>query len=313
MQDRKKALVLLNMGGARNKDELKMFLINMFNDKNILTVKSNLLRKMIAFFITKRRLNDAWSNYELIGNSSPINPLTEKLVQKCNEKIKDYKTYQVMRYTPPFAKDVIEQILKDGIQDIVLLPLYPQYSTTTTKSSIEDFVDFLPYSFGKNIRYIETFYKNSIFNSCIVDEIEKQVEGKDDYNLIFSAHGLPQKIVDNGDPYEKQMKEHVEILSKMLNEKDLNFKSINLAYQSKVGPMKWLEPSLEDMLKNFKNQKVLIYPIAFIIDNSETDFELDIEYRHVAQELEIKDYKVCKCVNDSDKFVEAIKDICNIS
>ena len=313
MQNRKKALVLLNMGGARNKDELKMFLTNMFNDKNILTVKSNLLRKMIAFFITKTRLNDAWSNYELIGNSSPINPLTEKLVHKCNEKIENYKTYQVMRYTPPFAKDVIEQILKDGIQDIVLLPLYPQYSATTTKSSIEDFVDFLPYSFGKNIRYIETFYKNSIFNSCIVDEIEKQVEGKDDYNLIFSAHGLPQKIVDNGDPYEKQMKEHVEILSKMLNERGLNFKSINLAYQSKVGPMKWLEPSLEDMLKNFKNQKVLIYPIAFIIDNSETDFELDIEYRHIAQELEIKDYKVCKCVNDSDKFVEAIKDICNIS
>ena len=97
MENRKKALVLLNMGGARNKDELKMFLTNMFNDKNILTVKSNLLRKMIAFFITKTRLNDAWSNYELIGNSSPINPLTEKLVNKCNEKIKEYKTYQVMR------------------------------------------------------------------------------------------------------------------------------------------------------------------------------------------------------------------------
>ena len=313
MQNRKKALVLLNMGGARNKDELKMFLTNMFNDKNILTVKSNLLRKMIAFFITKTRLNDAWSNYELIGNSSPINLLTEKLVHKCNEKIENYKTYQVMRYTPPFAKDVIEQILKDGIQELVLLPLYPQYSTTTTKSSVEDFIDFLPYSFGKNIRYIETFYKNSIFNSCIVDEIEKQSEGKGDYNLIFSAHGLPQKIVDNGDPYEKQMKEHVEILSKMLKEKGLNFKSINLAYQSKVGPMKWLEPSLEDMLKNFKKQKVLVYPIAFIVDNSETDFELDIEYREVAEELEIEDYRVCKCVNDSDKFVEAIKDICNIN
>lgn len=313
MQDRKKALVLLNMGGARNKDELKMFLINMFNDKNILTVKSNLLRKMIAFFITKRRLNDAWSNYELIGNSSPINPLTEKLVQKCNEKIKDYKTYQVMRYTPPFAKDVISQILEDKIEEIVLLPLYPQYSTTTTKSSIEDFIDFLPYSFGNNIRYIETFYKNSTFNSCIIDEIEKQVGEEDDYNLIFSAHGLPQKIVDNGDPYENQMKEHVEILSQLLENKGLRFKSINLAYQSKVGPMKWLEPSLEDMLKNFKKQKVLIYPIAFIIDNSETDFELDIEYRHIAEELEIEDYRVCKCVNDSDKFVEAIKDICNIS
>ena len=105
------------------------------------------------------------------------------------------------------------------------------------------------------------------------------------------------------------MKEHVEILSKMLNEKDLNFKSINLAYQSKVGPMKWLEPSLEDMLKNFKNQKVLIYPMAFIIDNSETDFELDIEYRHISKDLGILDYKVCKCVNYNDNFIDAIKDI----
>ena len=256
MENRKKALVLLNMGGARNKDELKMFLTNMFNDKNILTVKSNLLRKMIAFFITKTRLNDAWSNYELIGNSSPINPLTEKLVNKCNEKIKEYKTYQVMRYTPPFAKDVIDEILKDGMEEIVLLPLYPQYSTTTTKSSVEDFIDFLPYSFGKNVRYIENFYKNSNFNSCIVEEIEKNVENEEDFNLIFSAHGLPQKIVDNGDPYELQMKEHVSILSDMLEKKGLKFKSINLAYQSKVGPMKWLEPSLENMLKNFKNQKV---------------------------------------------------------
>jgi protoporphyrin/coproporphyrin ferrochelatase len=315
MQDRKKALVLLNMGGARSKDELKMFLTNMFNDKNILTIKSNFLRKIVAFFITNRRVDDAWKNYELIGNSSPINPLTEKLVEKCNDKIDDYKIYQVMRYTPPFAKDVIADILKDGIGEIVLLPLYPQYSTTTTKSSIEDFIDFLPYSFGQNIRYIESFYKNDAFNSLIIKELEKNFENKDEYkefNLIFSAHGLPQKIVDNGDPYEKQMIEHVEILSKKLEEKNIDFKSINLAYQSKVGPMKWLEPSLEDKLNSFKDEKVIIYPLSFIIDNSETDFELDIEYRHIANNLGIKEYKVCKCVNDSEEFVEAIKDICNI-
>jgi protoporphyrin/coproporphyrin ferrochelatase len=315
MQDRKKALVLLNMGGARSKDELKMFLTNMFNDKNILTIKSNFLRKIVAFFITNRRVDDAWKNYELIGNSSPINPLTEKLVEKCNDKIDDYKIYQVMRYTPPFAKDVIADILKDGISEIVLLPLYPQYSTTTTKSSIEDFIDFLPYSFGQNIRYIESFYKNDAFNSLIIKELEKNFENKDEYkefNLIFSAHGLPQKIVDNGDPYEKQMIEHVEILSKKLEEKNIDFKSINLAYQSKVGPMKWLEPSLEDKLNSFKDEKVIIYPLSFIIDNSETDFELDIEYRHIANNLGIKEYKVCKCVNDSEEFVEAIKDICNI-
>jgi len=309
MQENKKALVLLNMGGARNKDELKMFLTNMFNDKNIITVKNPLIRKMIAFFITTTRLNSAWKNYEEIGNESPINKLTEKLVDKCNEKIEDYKTYQVMRYTPPFANDVITKMLEDGINEIVLLPLYPQYSTTTTKSSIEDFIDYLPYTFGKNIRYIETFYKNDKFNDCIIEEIARNTQNPSEYNLIFSAHGLPQKIVDAGDPYEIQMNEHVKILSDKLQEKGMDFKSVNLAYQSKVGPMKWLDPSLEDMLKNFKGQKVIIYPIAFIIDNSETNFELDIEYREIAHELGIEDYKVCKCVNDSDGFIEAIKDI----
>lgn len=309
MQENKKALVLLNMGGARNKAELKMFLTNMFNDKNIITVKNPIIRKMIAFFITTSRLDSAWKNYEHIRNASPINPLTEKLINKCNEKIEDFRTYQVMRYTPPFAQDVIKEILNDGINEIVLLPLYPQYSTTTTKSSVEDFIDYLPYTFGKNIRYVETFYKNDKFNDCIIDEIIRNTQNPNEYNLIFSAHGLPQKIVDAGDPYEIQMNEHVKILSDKLLEKNINFKSINLAYQSKVGPLKWLDPSLEEMLKNFKEQNVIIYPLAFIVDNSETDFELDIEYREIAHEIGIKDYKVCKCVNDSDEFIEAIKDI----
>ena len=311
MQKNKKAIVLLNMGGARNKNELKMFLTNMFNDKNIITVKNPLIRKMIAFFITTTRLNSAWKNYEEIGNESPINKLTEKLVEKCNTKIEDFKTYQVMRYTPPFAPDVIEKMMKDEINEIIMLPLYPQYSTTTTKSSIEDFIDHLPYTFGKNIRYIETFYKNDKFNDCIINEIISKTSDSDssEYNLIFSAHGLPQKIVDAGDPYEQQMIEHVEILSKKLQEKNINFKSINLAYQSKVGPLKWLDPSLDEMLKNFKDQNVIIYPIAFIVDNSETDFELDIEYREIAHEIGVKEYKVCKCVNDSDEFIEVIKDV----
>jgi ferrochelatase len=307
MQENKKALVLLNMGGARNKAELKMFLTNMFNDKNIITVKSSLLRKVIATFIVSSRLDSAWQNYEKIGNESPINKLTEKLIQKANEKIEDFTTYQIMRYTPPFAKDVINQMKKDGIKEVVLLPLYPQYSTTTTKSSFEDFMYFAKDNF--RVQIIETFYRNEVFNECILDEIISKTSNPSEYNLIFSAHGLPQKIVDAGDPYELQMNEHVKILSDKLREKGINFKSINLAYQSKVGPMKWLDPSLEEMLKNFKDENVIIYPIAFIVDNSETDFELDIEYREIAHELGIKDYKVCKCVNDSDGFIEAIKDI----
>ena len=306
MQENKKALVLLNMGGARSKDELKMFLTNMFNDKNILTVNP-LLRKMIAFFIVKSRLDEAWTNYEEIGNASPINPLTEKLVNKVNEKIGEYKTYQMMRYTPPFAHDVIAQMKEDGIEEVVLLPLYPQYSTTTTKSSLEDFDKYAKSAF--KTRVIEPFYKNEAFNNCIIDEISSQTDFPQDFNLIFSAHGLPQKIVDAGDPYEKQMIEHVEILTSILKHRDINFKSINLAYQSKVGPMKWLDPSLDEMLTNFKSENVIIYPIAFIVDNSETDFELAIEYKEIAEEIGVNEYKVCKCVNDNDTFIEAIKNI----
>ncbi|WP_418186898.1 ferrochelatase [Aliarcobacter lanthieri] len=304
-----KAIVLLNMGGARNKNELKMFLTNMFNDENILTIKSTLIRKVVASMIVSKRLDSAWKNYEKIGNSSPINPLTEQLVKKCNEKIEGFKTYQIMRYTPPFAKTVIEQMKKDGIDEVILLPLYPQYSTTTTKSSLEDFLKYEKNSF--KIRVIYDFYKNDSFNNCIIDEILNNAINEKEYNLIFSAHGLPQKIVDNGDPYQKQMIEHIEILKQKLEEKDRFFKSINLAYQSKVGPLKWLEPSLEDMLKNFKDENVIIYPLSFIVDNSETDFELDIEYRHIANNLGIKEYKVCKCVNDSDEFIETIKNIIN--
>lgn len=308
MQKNKKALVLLNMGGARNKDELKMFLTNMFNDENILTINIDFIRSIIANFIVKKRLDSAWENYEKIGNASPINPLTEKLVDKCNEKIEEFKTYQAMRYTPPFANDVLEQIKKDGINEILLFPLYPQFSTTTTKSSVQDFIGNIPYE-GFTVKYIEEFYKNDKFNDCIVNEVIRNIDDKKEYNLIFSAHGLPQKIVKKGDPYEEQMNEHVEILSKKLDEKGIKFKSINLAYQSKVGPLKWLEPSLEDMLKNFKDENVIIYPISFIVDNSETDFELDIEYREIAHKLGISEYKVCRCVNDSDEFIEAIKDI----
>ena len=307
MQENKKALVLLNMGGARDKSELKMFLTNMFNDENILTIKNAFIRKMVASFITNSRLESAWKNYEKIGNHSPINPLTEQLVNKCNDKIENYKTYQVMRYTPPFAKEIISQMKKDGIKEVLLLPLYPQYSTTTTKSSLEDFIKFAKNSFS--ISSIETFYKNDKFNECIVNEILNNVEDETSYNLVFSAHGLPQKIVDAGDPYEKQMNEHVKILSEELQKRGKNFKSINLAYQSKVGPLKWLEPSLEDMLKNFKDENVIIYPLSFIVDNSETVFELDIEYKEIAHEIGIKEYKVCSCVNDSEEFIEAIKDI----
>jgi ferrochelatase len=301
----KNALVLLNMGGPRNKEELELFLRNMFNDKNIITVKSDLLRSMIASLIVFSRKNSAWENYEAIGGKSPLNDLTSELIATLQAQLPNTYVTQAMRYTPPFAPRCVEELKQKGIKEVILLPLYPQYSTTTTKSSVEDFMQIAKDAFV--VQTIEPFYENALYNEAIIDTICSKVQNYGEYNLIFSAHGLPQKIVDAGDPYEKQINAHVTILKDKLLDKNVQFKSVNLAYQSKVGPMKWLEPSLDKMLERFENEKVLIYPIAFIVDNSETEFELSIEYKEIAQELSIKEYQVCRCVNNHEKFIEAIK------
>jgi len=302
-----KALVLLNMGAARSKDELEVFLTNMFNDKNILTIKNDTLRSMIASLIVNLRLNKAWENYEEIGGKSPLHDITDQLVKKLQKELPDYFVTVAMRYTSPFAQTAIARIEEKNIQDVTLLPLYPQYSTTTTKSSVEDFIEKAQDRF--TIKTVEPFYKNELYNKAICDEIIKTKAKWEDFHLIFSAHGLPQKVINKGDPYQTQIEEHVEILTETLSHYATNFHSINLAYQSKVGPMKWLTPSLETMLENFKGKKVLIYPISFIIDNSETVFELDIEYREIAKKIGIQDYRVCRCINDSDIFVDTIKEI----
>jgi ferrochelatase len=262
---------------------------------------------MIASLIVTLRLDKAWKNYELIGGASPLHDLTNKLVDKLQENLPEYFVTPAMRYTSPFSQTAIARIKEQNIKDIILLPLYPQYSTTTTKSSIDDFIEKTNDEF--NITTIEPFFRNEFYNQTVCNEIVNINAKHDDYHLIFSAHGLPQKIVDKGDPYQSQIQEHFELLKEKISQYATNFKSINLAYQSKVGPMKWLTPSLDTMLENFKDKKVIIYPISFIIDNSETAFELNIEYRELAHKLGIKDYRVCKCVNNNDLFVKAIKEI----
>ncbi len=306
----KKALVLLNMGAARNKDELEVFLRNMFNDKNIITFKNDTIRSMFASLLVYSRLNKVWDNYKTIGGSSPLHDFTQKLVEKLTIIFPDYYITTAMRYTSPFSQTAIARIKNEKIKDVILFPLYPQYSTTTVKSSVEDFVEKSAGEF--NITTIEPFYKNETYNKAICDEIVK-VQGKyNDFHLIFSAHSLPQKIVNKGDPYQKQIEEHFDLLKEKLSHYATNIKSINLAYQSKVGPMKWLTPSLDNMLKYFKDEKVIIYPLSFIIDNSETVFELDVEYRQIAKDLQVKEYKVCSCVNDNNTFVEALKEIASL-
>jgi len=310
---KKEAIVLLNMGGPNNLEEVEVFLTNMFNDKNIITVKSSLLRKFIATMITFTRTESSQEIYKELGGKSPLVGHTKKLVKKLQSRVGENVIVDfVMRYTPPFASEVIERLNKEKVDKIYLIPLYPQFSTTTTKSSLEDFEEQYHLHGGDALlTEIKHFFKNKNYNEAILENIKNVLidEKSSEYELIFSAHGLPQKIVDNGDVYQKHVIRHVDILKDMMTQKGMDFSSVHIAYQSKVGPMQWLTPSLDDKLEELKGKKVVIFPIAFTIDNSETDYELEIEYKEIADEIGMKDYRVAQCPNDSDYFVEALLEI----
>jgi len=286
-------LILHNMGGARNEKELKEFLYNMFMDKRII---SSPIRYFLATLISNLRYKKVWKNYEKIGGSR-IYDITDSLAKKI-EKISGIKTKYAFRYTKPHIKDILED------EEIIFLPLYPHYSFTTYESSIDELKE-------NNIKakIIKPFYKNPKFNEIIKKNILNSIDNPKEWHLIFSAHGLPKKLIQKGDLYEAQVNEHVEILKQKLPQ----FKSISLAYQSRFGFSEWLQPYLHEELEKYKNENVLIYPISFMIDNSETDLELKVEYGHLAKEIGIKKYKVAECPNDSDKIAKFLVELINES
>ena len=302
------ALFLLNMGGPNNVEEVELFLRNMFADKNILSM-NRYTRKLVATIIINKRLEEVKENYGLIGGKSPLPGLTNQLIEKLKSNI-DMPIYAAMRYVPPFADKALEKCKEDGVDELLLFPLYPQYSTTTTLSSYEDIVDrcrVLDYHPKITMLTCQYFDDMDYINASVA-QIEDTIGNMDtsEYDLLLSAHGLPMSVIQIGDPYQRQVEANVSAIKILLEIKGIKFKNIKLVYQSKVGSSAWLEPNLVDVLRNPTNRKVLIYPLAFTLDNSETVFELDIEHREIADKIKYDDFVVAKCMNDSDAFVNLI-------
>ena len=222
-----------------------------------------------------------------------------------DELICDY----AMNYTPPFAEDVFKKYA--DFDEIILMPLYPHFSKTTVQSSLCSAEAALKRLGIKNYKTIDIFYDNAAYNEILLNLIASCVakfsaDEISQISLIFSAHSLPVKMIAAGDPYEAQVKAHVKILKDLLAARGIKFKEIILAYQSRLGPVKWLEPNIADVLRDLQSKKALIFPIAFCVDNSETDFELDIFYRASARELGYECYEVCKCPNSREDFAKFI-------
>lgn len=305
-----KIVLLLNMGGPNNIDEVKVFLKNMFYDPFILRVNNKFLRNILANIIVMMRKNTAINNYNQIGGKSPINDITQKLVDRLN--LKNIATFDyAMSYTPKFIGDVLNQY--HNLKEITLLPLYPHYSKTTVQSSIQSVENAIKKLALQDIslQIIKPFFAEIEYNNIIIKLIKDKITNFTpneikNIDLIISAHSLPQSHIKHGDIYEKDINSHTKIIKDLLQQNNIFFKNVTLAYQSRLGPVKWLEPNITDVLKNINSKRVLILPISFCIDNSETIFELGIEYKKLAKQLNFDFFDIVKCPNDSDAFVDFI-------
>jgi len=305
----RRGILLLNMGGPNTIDEVELFLRNMFADPAILPVHP-LLRRFIGGRIVRKRLEEARKNYRQLGGKSPLNDITQHLAEKI-EKQTGFPTLPAMRYVPPFARDTLRTMQEQGVEELILFPMYPQYSTTTTQSSYEDIkIQCEALGYYPSMHLVDPYYAEEGYLTVLIDRIVAALDEANsrEYSLILSAHGLPLSIIEAGDPYQRQVEGTLAALKKALENRGIPFHSIALAYQSKVGSAAWLEPNLTDWLRHPKNLKVLVVPIAFTIDNSETLFELEIEHRAIAEKIGYDDYRVVRCPNDGDDFARFISE-----
>ncbi|MGD8782126.1 MAG: ferrochelatase [Ignavibacteria bacterium] len=310
----KYAVVILNLGGPDSLKAVQPFLYNLFSDPDIFKIPFG--QKFFARVISKRRAPVVESEYEMIGGKSPISYWTEhqrkNLEIELRKEIENIDVITAMRYWYPLIKDVAAEFKHDEYDKIILLPLYPHYSISTTGSSFNEWKRYYNGEESKII-YINDYFKDDKYIEAVNDRINESIsrlpEGfKENLQLVFSAHGTPVSMVKKGDPYSIQIKETVDAIMKLRNYDYAH----HLCYQSKVGPVKWLEPSTEDTIEKLakENKKsMLVIPISFVSDHVETSYELDIEYREVAQKCNVKNYVVMKGLNDSLIFIDALKSL----
>lgn len=297
ISQKKIAIVLFNLGGPNSLNSVKRFLFNLFYDKAIINLP-NPLRFILAKIISITRNKKSQKIYSLVGNNSPIlqetesqkAAITEKLKQTLNE---DFKIFIAMRYSYPDSEESVRKINEYNPSEIILLPLYPHFSSTTTGSSIKDFIYSLYKNKSEYSQHIKTICCYPIDDEFIeahlslIKQSLKKLKNKKSFRILFSAHGLPVKIIKAGDPYQWQIEKTVENLVSKLSIDNLDYK---ITYQSRVGPVEWLKPNTEDEIEiaGKEDKSLIIVPIAFVSEHVETLVELDIEYRKIAGKYKIE-------------------------
>ena len=310
----KKAVILFNLGGPDKLENVEPFLFNLFNDPAILNLPT-FFRYPLAKIISSRRAPIAKKIYEELGGSSPILKLTidqsKELEKKLhqNNSLDEYKCFIVMRCWHPRAKKVVNEVRSFNPEEIILLPLYPQFSASTSASSFREWENICKINNYKiKTSTICCYPTDKNFIKAHTIEINKKINGINNYKLIFSAHGLPEKNIKKGDPYQWQVEQTVNAIVKYLNIQNLDW---ILSYQSRVGPLKWIGPSTDNVIiENSKlGKQLIIVPVAFVSEHSETLVELDIEYKKLALDNGCIKYIRVPALGVNDTFIESLSNL----
>lgn len=313
-------ILLLNMGGPDSIEAVKPFLTNIFADSTIIGLPGG---KIGQFFLGKLivnlRLPKVRENYLKIGGRSPILDWT-KLQMEGVQELLSYRTERsvkvgmAMRYWHPFADEALRKLAVSGVKHVIGLTLYPHFSGATTGSSEADLVaarDRL--GLDLPISFISHWYDDPAFLDLWAGKIEKVLEGmrpevRESVQLVVSAHGLPRKLVDEGDPYM----EHVEATMKGVLKRLTDPPPAHLCFQSRSGPVEWIGPQTDEVIRRLasdKHSSLLMWPISFVSDHLETLNEIDVKYRHLAVQLGIREYLMVLSLNDDPAFFAVLADL----
>ncbi len=307
----RRAVVLFNLGGPDSLEAVRPFLFNLFNDPAIFHLPQP-FRSWLAAFVAKRRAPVAVDIYRHLGGGSPLLANTEDQARGLQAALggaSDTRVFVAMRYWHPFTAQTVADVQAWGPDEIVLLPLYPQYSTTTTESSLKAWHETARFlRLDVPTRAVCCYPTAPGFISAIADLISPALTGATLYGkprLLLSAHGLPETVVKAGDPYQFQCEQTAAAIVEALGIRDLDW---TVCYQSRVGPMKWIGPSTDESIRKAGVDKVpvVIAPIAFVSEHSETLVEIEIEYRKLAQDVGVPYFTRVPTVSAAPSFIAAL-------
>jgi ferrochelatase len=311
---RRIGVVLFQLGGPDRPEAIQPFLFNLFCDPDIIDFPcARIGRKPLAKLISATRAKKVHHHYSAIGGSSPIRRFTEQQAGALQDRLTadglDARCFVAMRYWHPFTAEAVEQLRAASCDEVILLPLYPQYSSTTTGSSLNEwrrlFHDDTP------VHCVAAFYRHPLYLDALVEKVDEALarfSRSERAEIVFSAHSVPLLVIEKGDPYQRQIEETVKLVMQRGGWRN----RYRLCYQSKVGASKWLQPSLRRTIRDLAAERVreaCVVPIAFVSDHVETLGEIDHEARQEAAALGIKQFEMTSGLNDSPRFIAALVDL----